>query len=66
METLIQVGRKKTTTFVYLIFLISGIFNGQNIKQAQRRAVAAIPAQKIWGNTVPGVVFSHMMPKMDF
>ena len=25
-----------------------------------------IPAQKIQGNSVPGTVFSHTMPKMDF
>ena len=32
-------------------------------KQAQRRAAAA---QKSRGNSVPGVVFSHTMPKIDF
>ena len=25
-----------------------------------------IPAQEIWRNSVPGAVFSHRMPKMDF
>ena len=25
-----------------------------------------IPSQKIWGNSVPGVIFSHTMPKIDF
>ena len=36
------------------------------IKNKHNAELERIPTQQIWVNSVPGGVFSHIMPKIDF